>query len=139
MATPELLARVVSAFPALLAETSDVKAARRDVMHTNGNVNEALMLEAHRCLVAFKTLGVVVANVKKRDAATARLVAVAIAVYRGLFQLSSLKVMFMKGVSYKKSDNAVRQPARSHTTARYPHAATQPLTVASSMFAQRRM
>ena len=67
MATPELLARVVSAFPTLLADTPDVKAARRNVMHKNGDVDEALLQEARRCLLAFKTLGVVVANVMKRD------------------------------------------------------------------------
>ena len=55
-------------------------------MHKNGDVDEALLQEARRCLLAFKTLGVVVANVMKRDLATVRIVAVAIAVYRGFFR-----------------------------------------------------
>ena len=45
-----------------MADTTDVKAARRDLMHKNGDVDEALMQEAHRCLVAFKSLGVVMAR-----------------------------------------------------------------------------
>ena len=85
MATPELVARLKSAFPSLLADTIDVKAARRELMHKNGDVDEALIQEAHRCLVALKTLGVVVANMPTRDQAIARLVAVAIAVHRGLY------------------------------------------------------
>ena len=53
--------------------------------HEDQAVNADVMLEAHRCLLAMNVLEVVHAKIKFRDAGCARLVAVAMALVRGLF------------------------------------------------------